>query len=181
MGGLALGFITRFLPDVFKGVGNMFKARSERKAEEQTMRLQLQIEQARSAGASDVAGINAESAEILAGIHGELDEIKHNIADRKDARKYGIKALERLNGTLQKGIDMGLSKLWLGMGWHMVLFVEMLSASVQPMMAVVVFAMWMSSKITANDMTFGPDDWWLMECIIGFFLAGRVKKHTGME
>jgi hypothetical protein len=179
MGGLALGFITRFLPDMFKGVGNMFKARAERKAEESAMRIQLQIEQAKAAGASDVAGINAESAEILAGIHGELDEIKHGMADRKDARKYGIKALDRLNETLQKGIDMGLSKFWLGLGYNLVLGIECLSASVQPMMAVIVFGMWIFHK--KDNWVFGPQDWWLMEYIVGFFLGGRVKKHTGME
>ena len=173
-----IGFVLRYIPKLFGFAGGMLKEKQERKDEEKLLRLQSELEDKRLAAAGKSEVLQGELAESLAGIQGEITALADSMKDKRDARSYGIKLSSLMDKTLARGKELGIPRWALTLGWGGVLFVEMASASVQPFIAIATLAMWMYYKIVKNDLTWTSHDWWLMETVVGFFLAGRVQKHT---
>lgn len=186
MTALVIGFVTRYLPNFFKWVGGKISEKQDLAAEEKMIRLRDELDRKRNAAQGQQAIASAEITLAITNLQSEIESLRIAAEDKASARKYGVKAISLMDATLAKGKDLGVHWGFLVFGWYMVLFVEMLSAIVQPMIATTVFAMWVYTKIkTAGPLTWGVEDWALMEAIVGFYLAGRVQKgveaakHTG--
>lgn len=170
-----IGFVLRYLPELFKWFGGQWTAKKENDNEERMLRLQFEIEGKRAELAGKQAILQAEIVESLAGVQAEIDGLRAAMEDRKSAREYGAKLVSLMDQTLARGKELGVWGPVLSLGWAGVLLIEMLSASVQPMIAVCAFAMWMYWKL-AGGQGWTDTDWWLMETVVGFYLAGRVQK-----
>lgn len=172
-----IGFALRYIPKLFGFAGDALKAKQDRKDEERMVRLQFELEQKKSEMVGKQAILQGEITEALAGIQHEITELSESMKDRKSARSYGVKLASLMDQTLARGKDLGVPTWLIGIGWCGVLFVEMVSASVQAFIAIATLAMWMHYKIRMGELTWTVHDWWLMETVVGFYLAGRVQKH----
>lgn len=181
MTSMVIGFAIRYIPKLFGFAGGMIKEKQERKDEEKLILLQGELENRRLAAAGQSAVLQGELAESLAGIQAEITALADAMQDKKDARSYGLKLASLMDKTLARGKELGIHPVALMIGWGGVLFVEMASAAVQPFIAIATLAMWMHYKIAQTDLSWTAHDWWLMETIVGFYLAGRVQKHTDKD
>lgn len=185
--GLVGGAVVRYLPSAFGFLGGLWKDRAEAKREADTIRLQLELEERRAKVAHDTQVLQGELAEALATQQASLEEMRASLADRQGAREFGKSLHSAMVRTLAVGSKLGLPKWITGPGWLLVLGVEVLSASVQPMIAVCAFGMWVAWKLSgfhsgggalaALAASWAPEDWELINAVLGFYLAGREIKH----
>lgn len=173
---LIIGFATRYLPDLFSWLGGWFTKKSDAKAEAETIKLQIALEEAKAKAATDGKTIDAESAQALANIQGSLDEVRQLVEDRKSAREMATKWISMMDVTLSRGKELGVYSWILSLAFVGVIAVEILGAAVVPMIAATVFSAWSYITIKAGNWT--PECWELLDAVIGFFLAHRVKKGT---
>jgi len=175
MTSIVVGFILRYLPALFTGVSDYFGKKSDHKNEMEMMRLSSELELVRSKTAAQSIMQSAEINQSILALQAEVANVTASITDRTSAREYQTKIVSMMDSTLSKGKELGVYKWLLSVGWTTALFIECLSASVQPCIAVCAFSMWIYYRIKTQQ-GFGIEDWALIEAVVGFYLAGRVQK-----
>lgn len=186
------GALLRFLPDIGSWVGNFFMGREDDRREAKAAKLQIELERLRGQNQMAVQGMQNEHTEALNLILAQQDELRQTIADRQSARAYGSTLHKTITETLRLGGELHIWPWAMSLGWSAAVAVEVFSAMVQPMIAATVFTMWAAWKAAtfygafqATGLTaalagsFLEADWMLMESVVGFYLAGRVKARIG--
>lgn len=177
------GALLRFLPDIGSWVGNFFMGREDDRREEKSARLQIELEKLRGQNQMAVQGMQNDHTEALNLLLAQQDELRQTIADRQSARAYASTLHKTITETLKVGKEIGVWPWVMSLGWASAVTVEVLSAAVQPMIAATVFSLWAYWKYTVvtalGSEIWTLEDWMLLEAVIGFFLAGRVKARVG--
>lgn len=184
------GFFLRYLPNIFSFIGDIIKGREEDKREERRFQLMERVETLRAKLHTEEKIIDAQLQEALLKLLTEMSSIKASMEDRSSAREYGIHLNSILSSTLKQGKELGVPRWVLSFGWLGVLIIEGWSSAIQPLIATLALGMWSAWKISLFTLAFmdtagvasaivatwGLEDWFFMESVLGFFLAGRVQK-----
>lgn len=169
------GFAIRYLPNLFSWLGDWFKAKQELSIQERMAVLTMKLEEKRAELAIKGMVINAEITEALASLQAEIAMMVKSLEDRKSAREFGAKLVSMMDRTLSRGKELGVPSWVISIGWCGVLSVEMLSAAIQPSIAVWAFGMWIHYRLT-SDAVWTWQDMEILWAVVGFYLAGRVQK-----
>lgn len=189
------GFILRFFPDIAKWVGNILEGWNEDRREERRLNLMIRIEDARWKARKEEKVLDSQLQEALLKLTSEMKEIENVVKDRASARDFGTKMISNMDHTLSRGKELEVAPWLRSFGWWGTLAIEGWSALMQPLIATLIMLMWCAWKgaiigaaleakqdwTVAIMAAWGIEDWFLMEGVIGFYLAGRVIKQRNLS
>jgi hypothetical protein len=170
-----IGFVIRYLPNLFGWVGDFLGKKEDFKREKEMLLIQMQLEEKKAELAVKGMIVQAEITEALVGLQAEVASIAAVSKDRVSARSFGAQLVTMMDTTLSRGKEMGVHPWLLSLGWCSVLAVEEFSAIIQPSIAAWAFGMWIYTVISGG-LKWGAEEYMILEAVIGFYLAGRVQK-----
>lgn len=180
------GFFTNYAPSIGKFFADKSKAAQETADELSKMNIQLEIEKVKASSAEKLAGIDSESRQMLMNIQSSILEMQEEMKDVKDARAREVAVHNSIVNLLKSAKGLNLTQDTIDSGWRWAMRVEVLSASVTPLIAGTVFGLWALFKATLCYKIFGEtgklaelvqawtfDDLQIMVLILGYYYGHR--------